>query len=62
MGCRPPQGIKFFDPEIVGDTPASVELGGMRNLLAALKDKLGSKGGRVLFAPDGSGAVQGWGR
>ena len=32
------QGIKFYDPEIVGDTPESVELGGMRNLLEAAKD------------------------
>ena len=28
------QGIKFYDPEIVGDTPESVELGGMRKALS----------------------------
>lgn len=55
------QGIKFFDPEIVGDTPEAVELGGMRNLLAAVAGNLTSAPGKVVFAPDGSGPVQGWG-
>jgi len=35
------QGIKFFDPEIVGDTPETVELLGMRNLLEAVEASLG---------------------
>lgn len=55
------QGIKFFDPEIVGDTPEAVELRGMRNLLDALGGQLGSSAGKVLFAANGGGAVQGWG-
>lgn len=55
------QGIKFYDPEIAEDTPESVELGGMRHLLAAVGGNLGGGGGRVLFAPDGSGAVGAWG-
>lgn len=55
------QGIKFYDPRIEGDTPESVELGGMRNLLAAVGSQLGGGDGRLLFSPDGRGAVQGWG-
>jgi len=31
------QGIKFYDPEVSGDTPEAVELRGMENVLAALK-------------------------
>jgi hypothetical protein len=43
------QGIKFYDPQIVGNTPESVELGGMRNLLAALGPKLGLTQGYPLL-------------
>ena len=35
------QGIKFYDPEIVGDTPETVELVGVRNLVAASSEHLG---------------------
>lgn len=49
------QGIKFFDPEIVGDTPEAVEWRGMQNLLAAVGSHLGSAASRLVFAPDGSG-------
>lgn len=35
------QGIKFFDPEIVGDTPETVEFKGMQNLLEAVEASLG---------------------
>ena len=38
-------GIKFFDPEIVGDTPETVELLGLRNLLDAVQTSLGPKEG-----------------
>ena len=31
------QGIKFYDPEVSGDTPEAVELRGMENVLAAIK-------------------------
>lgn len=55
------QGIKFYDPEIVGDTPEAVEYVGMQNLLGVVKDKLGSSSGKVVWAADGSGQVQGWG-
>lgn len=45
------QGIKFYDPEIVGDTPESVEHLGMLNLLAAVKQQLGLSAGTPLLLP-----------
>jgi len=48
------QGIKFYDPEIVGDTPETVELVGVRNLLAAAGDRLGCAAGKTIFTTDGS--------
>lgn len=39
--CYYVAGIKFFDPEIVGDTPETVEFKGMRNLLDAVAGHLG---------------------
>lgn len=53
------QGIKFFDPEIVGDTPESVEYKGIQNLMAALEGRLGLRQGRVLL--DVSTVDQMWG-
>lgn len=49
------QGIKFYDPEVVGDTPESVELNGMKNLLAALGSRLGLVQGVPLIKADGVG-------
>lgn len=48
------QGIKFYDPEIVGDTPETVESRGVSNIVAALRDQLGLRSGKVIFAADGS--------
>jgi len=42
------QGIRFFDPEIVGDTPEAVEYRGLRNLVAAVRPSLTA--GAELFA------------
>jgi len=44
------QGIKFFDPEIVGDTPEVVDYLGVKNLLEAVKSQIlpGSEGEKVL--------------
>ena len=47
------QGIKFYDPEIVGDTPETVELVGVRNLVQAAQEHLGLTQGKVIFAPSG---------
>jgi hypothetical protein len=48
------QGIKFYEPEVVGDTPETVELVGVRNLLAAAAEHLGFEAGRTIFSTDGS--------
>lgn len=40
-----PQGIKFYDPEIVGDTPETVEYYGLSNLVEAVADTVGKEGG-----------------
>ncbi|CAM8993978.1 unnamed protein product [Rhodiola kirilowii] len=42
-------GIKFFEPEIKGDSPELVEYLGMKNLVNAVKDSLGSRSGKILF-------------
>lgn len=46
------QGIKFYDPEIVGNTPESVEYDGMKSLLGMVGGNLGGKGksGGILFS------------
>ncbi|KAI8474181.1 MAG: complex I intermediate-associated protein 30-domain-containing protein [Monoraphidium minutum] len=54
------QGIKFFDPEIVGDTPQAVEHTGMINVLDALKEHLGTAPGAALLAPEPALAAR-WG-
>ena len=59
------QGIKFFDPEIKGDTPEAVEYVGMRNLLEKVKQHggVGVREGRTLFSISSRGVPTGpaWG-
>ncbi|KAK9227540.1 hypothetical protein WN943_012593 [Citrus x changshan-huyou] len=43
------QGIKFFEPEIKGDSPEMVEYLGMRNLINAVKGSVGLQNGKLLF-------------
>ncbi|KAF2302991.1 hypothetical protein GH714_012352 [Hevea brasiliensis] len=43
------QGIKFFEPEIKGDSPEMVEYVGMKNLLNAVKGNVGLRSGKLLF-------------
>ncbi|BFG27971.1 hypothetical protein CerSpe_142450 [Prunus speciosa] len=43
------QGIKFFEPEIKGDSPEKVEYIGIRNLINAVKGSVGLQNGKVLF-------------
>lgn len=43
------QGIKFFEPEIKGDSPEMVEYVGMKNLINAVRDNVGLRDGKVLF-------------
>lgn len=40
---------------MVGDTPETVELNGVRNLLEAVRDKLGAREGKTLYAAAGPG-------
>ncbi|XP_071688251.1 protein HIGH CHLOROPHYLL FLUORESCENCE PHENOTYPE 173, chloroplastic [Rutidosis leptorrhynchoides] len=56
------QGIKFFEPEIKGDSPEMVEYIGMQNLIKALKDSVGLKTGKLVFGfEDGSSRDLPWG-
>ncbi|XP_059438174.1 protein HIGH CHLOROPHYLL FLUORESCENCE PHENOTYPE 173, chloroplastic-like isoform X2 [Corylus avellana] len=43
------QGIKFFEPEIKGDSPEMVEYIGMKNLINAVKESVGLRKGKLLF-------------
>ncbi|RWR96305.1 NADH:ubiquinone oxidoreductase intermediate-associated protein 30 [Cinnamomum micranthum f. kanehirae] len=43
------QGIKFFEPEIKGDSPEMVEYIGMKNLINAVKRSVGLRDGKLLF-------------
>ncbi|XP_059436014.1 protein HIGH CHLOROPHYLL FLUORESCENCE PHENOTYPE 173, chloroplastic-like [Corylus avellana] len=43
------QGIKFFEPEIKGDSPEMVEYIGMKNLINAVKGSVGLRKGKLLF-------------
>ncbi|KAF6173137.1 hypothetical protein GIB67_028435 [Kingdonia uniflora] len=43
------QGIKFFEPEIKGDSPEMVEYIGMQNLINAVKTSVGLRNGKLLF-------------
>ncbi|KAK1276844.1 hypothetical protein QJS04_geneDACA023659 [Acorus gramineus] len=47
------QGIKFFEPEIKGDSPEMVEYIGMKNLINALKNSAGNRDGKLLFGFEG---------
>ena len=47
------QGIKFYEPEVVGATPEAVEWLGIQNLLAAVKEHVGYRAGKLVFSADG---------
>ncbi|AET04303.1 protein HIGH CHLOROPHYLL FLUORESCENCE PHENOTYPE 173, chloroplastic isoform X2 [Medicago truncatula] len=56
------QGIKFFEPEVKGDSPEKVEYIGMRNLIKAVKNNLGLGRGKLLFGFEGDSYRQlSWG-
>ncbi|XP_058731655.1 protein HIGH CHLOROPHYLL FLUORESCENCE PHENOTYPE 173, chloroplastic isoform X1 [Vicia villosa] len=56
------QGIKFFEPEIKGDSPEKVEYIGMKNLIKAVKNNLGLRNGKLLFGFEGESYKQlSWG-
>ncbi|KAG6419264.1 hypothetical protein SASPL_121480 [Salvia splendens] len=43
------QGIKFFEPEIKGDSPEMIEFIGMKNLISAVKESVGLRCGKLVF-------------
>ncbi|KAI3936229.1 hypothetical protein MKW98_026409 [Papaver atlanticum] len=43
------QGIKFFEPEIKGDSPEMVEYNGMKNLINAFQKGVGHRNGKLIF-------------
>ncbi|XP_039124438.1 protein HIGH CHLOROPHYLL FLUORESCENCE PHENOTYPE 173, chloroplastic [Dioscorea cayenensis subsp. rotundata] len=48
------QGIKFFEPEIKGDSPEKVDYIGMKNLINAVKNSTGQLDGKLLFGFSGN--------
>ncbi|KAG0499321.1 hypothetical protein HPP92_003619 [Vanilla planifolia] len=48
------QGIKFFEPEIKGESPEKVEFIGLTNLINAVKNKVGLREGKLLFGLAGN--------
>ncbi|CAI5467512.1 unnamed protein product [Closterium sp. Yama58-4] len=58
------QGIKFYDPQIIGDTPEAVEYTGVANLLARVRPQLAAAAGcHTIFSLNDSGEPVGalWG-
>ncbi|XP_075496799.1 protein HIGH CHLOROPHYLL FLUORESCENCE PHENOTYPE 173, chloroplastic [Primulina tabacum] len=43
------QGIKFFEPEIKGDSPEMVEFIGMKNLINVIKENVGLRRVKLVF-------------
>ncbi|XP_020100412.1 uncharacterized protein LOC109718545 isoform X3 [Ananas comosus] len=54
LGLDIDMGIKFFEPEIKGDSPEKVEYIGMQNLLNAVKNRIGLRDGKLLFGYKGN--------
>jgi hypothetical protein len=54
------QGIKFYDPEIVENTPEAVEYRGLQNVLDAAAEHLGHTEGKAILVPDSASAAR-WG-
>ncbi|KAI8001846.1 Uncharacterized protein LOK49_LG09G00955 [Camellia lanceoleosa] len=48
------QGIKFFEPEIKGDSPEKVEFIGMNNLINAVKGSVGLRTGKLVYGFEGN--------
>jgi hypothetical protein len=55
------QGIKFYDPEIVGQTPEAVEFRGIASLVQAVKEHVGLAEGKLIFSANGQGVTNTWG-
>lgn len=48
------QGIKFFEPEIKGDSPEMVEYNGMKSLINAVKGSVGLQNGKLVYGFEGN--------
>ncbi|XP_052201354.1 protein HIGH CHLOROPHYLL FLUORESCENCE PHENOTYPE 173, chloroplastic isoform X2 [Diospyros lotus] len=48
------QGIKFFEPEVKGDSPEKVEFIGMKNLINAVKESVGLRSGKLIYGFEGN--------
>lgn len=57
----PLQGIKFYDSSVVGDTPETVEFGGMKNLLSVVNSSIGLSAGHLVLDPSNSETIKRWG-
>ncbi|XP_057949330.1 uncharacterized protein LOC131144612 isoform X2 [Malania oleifera] len=56
------QGIKFFEPEIKGDSPEMVEYIGMKNLINSVKGIVGLQSGKLVYGfEDSSSRELAWG-
>ena len=55
------QGIKFYDPEIKGDTPETVEYIGIKNLVDKCAERLGLECGKFLLDPSTGKLSVAWG-
>ncbi|KAL3851411.1 hypothetical protein ACJIZ3_013293 [Penstemon smallii] len=56
------QGIKFFEPEIKGDSPEMVEFIGIKNLINTVKETVGLRSGKLVFGfEDNSSRELAWG-
>ncbi|KAF7149803.1 hypothetical protein RHSIM_Rhsim02G0147000 [Rhododendron simsii] len=56
------QGIKFFEPEIKGDSPEMVEYIGMKILINAVKASVGVRSGKLIYGYEGNSVKElAWG-
>eukprot|EP00878_Enallax_costatus_P006301 GHUV01006605.1.p1 GENE.GHUV01006605.1~~GHUV01006605.1.p1 ORF type:complete len:707 (+),score=173.74 GHUV01006605.1:310-2430(+) len=55
------QGIKFYDPEIIENTPEAVEYRGIQNLLDVVKERIGFEDGKVILSPTDADSADRWG-
>ena len=53
------QGIKFYDPEVVGQTPEAIEFRGVQNLVDAAKPSLMAGDSITIFNPTAEVGITG---
>lgn len=55
------QGIKFYEPELLGDSPEQVDLNGVSNLLERTKESLGLRDGCTILDANSTDIATQWG-